>query len=218
MDALDVLMNAVMLDNPDTTKEEAEAYVYDKYGIDPDIPRDEWAAGVKSKIKIAANEARKELNTLKGSIQLPEILTPEQAEQRRTEEVEKLKSQLKPLKEKFAQFDKFTRKIGDETFEFVTPDDYKSNLPTMFEEFFVNGGQEVNETTLSAITELKEALMVYRNFDNVYRAIESDVSARIKKEYDEKLGNALPPNEATAPEVEDGLSGLPGMKEFLTKH
>jgi len=217
MDALDVLINAVMLNNPDITKEEAQDWVYDKYVIDPDVPRDEWSAGVKSKVKIAANEARKELNTLKSSIALPEILTEEQAEQRRAEGVEKLKKQIKPLADKFAQFDKFQRQVGDNSFEFVVPDDYKAGLPTMFEEFFVKGGAEVNEESLSAISELRDSLMVYRNFDNVYRAIESDVSARIKKEYDEILGNTPPPNQATAPEQTDGL-GLPSIKDFIARY
>ena len=215
MDALDVLVNQVMLDNPDVSKEDARAHVYNEYGVDADTPEGEWSAAVKTKIKIKANEARKELNALKASVTLPEILTHEQVEQKRIEQVEALKKQIKPLQEKFAQFDKFTEKVGENEFEFAVPEDYKSQLSAMFEGFFVQGGNEINEDNLGVITELKEALMLKRNFANIYRAIETDVAARLKKEYDERLGNTQPPNGATATDFGAAPARVDGFEAFL---
>lgn len=215
MDALDVLVNQVMLDNPDVSKEDARAHVYNEYGVDADTPEGEWSAAVKTKIKIKANEARKELNALKASVTLPEILTHEQVEQKRIEQIEALKKQIKPLQEKFAQFDKFTEKVGENEFEFAVPEDYKSQLSAMFEGFFVQGGNEINEDNLGVITELKEALMLKRNFANIYRAIETDVAARLKKEYDERLGNTQPPNGATATDFGAAPARVDGFEAFL---
>jgi hypothetical protein len=204
-----------MLDNPDVSKEDARAHVYNEYGVDADTPEGEWSAAVKTKIKIKANEARKELNALKASVTLPEILTHEQVEQKRIEQIEALKKQIKPLQEKFAQFDKFTEKVGENEFEFAVPEDYKSQLSAMFEGFFVQGGNEINEDNLGVITELKEALMLKRNFANIYRAIETDVAARLKKEYDERLGNTQPPNGATATDFGAAPARVDGFEAFL---
>ena len=215
MDALEVLINGVMLDNPDVSKAEAQDWVNDKYGIDPETPAEEWSSAVKSKVKIAANEQRKELAKLKSSIELPEILTPEQVEQKKLESETTLRKQIKPLQDKFSQFDKFTEKVGDNTFEFVVPDEYRAELPTMFEAFFVNGGQEVNETNLATIAELRDSLMLKRNFADIYRAIETDVEARVKKTYDERLGNAAPPNSSTSTDQGEAAQRSDGIEAFL---
>jgi hypothetical protein len=60
--------------------------------------------------------------------------------------------------------------------------------------------------------------MLLRNFDHVYRSIESDVEARVKKEYDERLGNAAPPNTATATDDGNGAERPDGMGAFLKRH
>jgi hypothetical protein len=85
----------------------------------------------------------------------------------------------------------------------------------MFEAFFVNGGQEVNETNLATIAELRDSLMLKRNFADIYRAIETDVEARVKKTYDERLGNAAPPNSSTSTDQGEAAQRSDGIEAFL---
>lgn len=197
MDDLKVLVKSILLEQPDLAESDVEEYLNSEYGIDKDTPREEWSNALKTKIKIKAAEKRKELGELKKQINLPEVLTPEQREAKAAEARENTKKALEPYAEKFAQFDKFNRTVGDKQFEFVVPDDYKESLKPMFEAFFL-AGNEVNENNLEAIQKVRDGQMLLENFDSVYRAIESDVEARIRKEHDIELGNTTPPNTAAA--------------------
>lgn len=214
MDDLKVLTKSVLLEQPDLAESDVEEYLASEYGIDKDTPREEWSNALKTKIKIKAAEKRKELETLKKQISLPEVLTPEQLEAKATEEREKTRKAIEPFAEKFAQFDKFQRTIGDKQFEFIVPDEYKGNLKSMFEIFFL-AGNEVNETNLDAIQKVRDGQMLLENFDHIYRAIESDVEARVRKELDKQLGNETPPNTATATDVGAGAERPDGFGAFV---
>jgi hypothetical protein len=141
-------------------------------------------------------------------------MTPEQMEAKIAEQKEATKKAIEPYAEKFAQYDKFARTIGDKQFEFVVPDEYKEGLKPMFEAFFLSGN-EVNEANLNAIQEVRDGQMLLHNFDSVYRAIESDVEARIRREIDEQLGNTAPPNTATATDDGGTQEKENGMGAFL---
>jgi hypothetical protein len=214
MDDLRILTKSVLLEQPDLAESDVEEYLASEYGIDKDTPREEWSNALKTKIKIKAAEKRKELETLKKQITLPEVLTPEQLEAKATEDREKTRKAIEPFAEKFSQFDKFQRTIGDKQFEFVVPDEYKGNLKSMFETFFL-AGNEVNETNLDAIQRVRDGQMLLENFDSVYRAIESDVEARVRKEIDKQLGNETPPNTATATDAGAGAERPDGFGAFI---
>ena len=217
LDDVKVLVKSILLEQPDLAESAVEEYLQEEYGIDKDTPREEWSNALKTKIKIKAAEKRKELAVLKSQIKTPEVLTPEQRAAKVEEAKEATKKAIAPYADKFAQYDKFARTIGDKQFEFVVPDDYKAELKSMFETFFL-AGNEVNENTLTAIQDVRDGQMLLRNFDHVYRSIESDVEARVKKEYDERLGNAAPPNTATATDDGNGAERPDGMGAFLKRH
>ena len=217
MDDLKVLAKSILLEQPDLAESDVEEYLNSEYGIDKDTPREEWSNALKTKIKIKAAEKRRELGELKKQINPPEVMTPEQREAKAAELRENTKKAIEPYAGKFAQFDKFNRTVGDKQFEFVIPDDYKESLKPMFEAFFL-AGNEVNESNLDAIQKVRDGQMLLENFDSVYRAIESDVEARIKKEYDNELGNTTPPNTSTASDEGTEKESPNGMGAFLRRN
>ena len=73
----------------------------------------------------------------------------------------------------------------------------------MFEAFFVNAGNEVNEENLAMMDELKNALLLKRHFKQIYKTIEADVSTRVKAEYDSRLNNTHPAGTQSAAELEN---------------
>lgn len=214
MDDFDVLVKSVLLEQPDLAEKDVRQYLEGELGVDPETPMEELDASVRTKIKIKAAEKRKELGVLKSQIQLPEVLTPEQLEQQKAEQFEKVKETIKPYADKFAQFDKFSTEVGDKKFEFVVPDEYKESLKPMFESFFLSGN-ELNEQNLQTVSELRDALLLSRHLPSVYRAIESDVEARLRQEMDEKLGNTAPPNTSTASDAATETESPHGMGAFL---
>ena len=214
LDDVKVLVKSILLEQPDLAESDVEDYLQEEYGIDKDTPREEWSNALKTKISIKASEKRKELGVLKSQINLPEVMTPEQREAKIAEQKETTKKAIEPYAEKFAQYDKFARTVGDKQFEFVVPDEYKEGLKPMFEAFFLSGN-EVNENNLKSIQEVRDGQMLLQNFDSVYRAIESDVEARLRRETDETLGNTTPPNTATASDEGGSPESPNGMGAFL---
>lgn len=214
MDDFDILVKSVLLEQPDLAEKDVRQYLEGELGVDPETPREELDASVRTKIKIKAAEKRKELGVLKSQISLPEVLTPEQAEQQKAEQLTKVKETIKPYADKFAQFDKFSTDVGDKKFEFVVPDEYKESLKPMFEAFFLSGN-ELNEQNLQTVSELRDALLLSRHLPSVYRAIETDVEARLRQETDEKLGNTTPPNTSTATDGGAEVESPHGMGAFL---
>jgi hypothetical protein len=214
MDGVEILIKGVMLDNKDVSYEDARSYILNEYGI-AETPQEEWSAAVKTKIKVKAGELRKELGSLKAQIKMPEVTTDEQKAALAEEYKTKKAQALAPYAETFSKFDKFTAKIDDNTtFEFATPDEYKASLEGMFKGYFLDGGQELNPENLKSIEELRSGLMLLYNFPKVYKAIEGDVTLRLKAETDKKLGNEAPENKAVKTDDQTKQT-LGGMDKFL---
>jgi hypothetical protein len=135
---------------------------------------------------------------------VPTKQTPEEREAESARVKEERKVQLKPLRDTFSKFDKFTEEIEPgKVFELNVPDEYKQSLPDMFETYFVEAGLEATPESLKDIENLKEALLLRQNFKQIYKVIEGDVETRMRAEQDRLLGNIPPPNKQTATQGED---------------
>lgn len=216
MSDLDVLIKNQMLETPDLIGGEngAKEYILDKYGIDTSLPKEEWSTTLQNKIKIEANQKRKEWNELKSKVELPKVMTAEEREAETTRLQEEKRTKITPLKETFSKFDKFTEEIEEgKIFEFNVPDEYKEVLPAMFDTYFVEAGLDVNEDTLKSMEKLKRALLLEGNFKQIYKIIEGDVETRMKQKQDELLNNTTPPNTRTAAEL-----GESDSQKFSKEH
>lgn len=211
----DILVKKYLLDNPDLPEEDVRRTVLEEYGIDADNPSEVNAVS-KTKMRIKANEARKEFAELKGSIKIPEVLTDEQRAALQAEARQKKAEAIKPIAEKFSKYEKFTAKVDDKEFEWKVPEESQKGLRDMFEGYFLDGGNEVNEETLKDITDIREAVILRDNFASIYKAIEGDVTLKVKAEYDAKLHNDNPDNLNTTPPAGNDTEPQ-GMRSLLDK-
>jgi hypothetical protein len=224
MDDLEVLIKNQMLETPNLIGGEngAREYILDKYGVDTSLPKEEWSITVQNKIRIEADQKRKEWDKLKSEVVLPNVATPEQREAERVRLQEEKKIKITPLKETFSKFDKFTETIEDgKVFDFNVPDEYKQKLPDMFEAYFVQAGLEPNKENLDAMEDLKQALLLKNHFKQIYKTIEGDVETRMKAERDRLLNNVNPTNTQSANEVgesdKDKFSNEQGLGKFFNR-
>jgi hypothetical protein len=222
MSDIDVLIKNELLKNPKLIGREkgAEGLILKRYGIDPSIPKEEWDITTQNEILVAASDARKQWNELKATVKMPEIATPEQREAALAKSREDKSQQLTPLKETFSKFDKFTLEIEPgKVLDVTVPDEYKEELPKMFEDFFIKGGVEVTKEALADIESLKTAIFLKNNIKQIYKVIEGDVETRMRAERDALLNNTNPTNTKTAAEVETdeakNLSNKQGFGKML---
>ncbi|MFA5638699.1 MAG: hypothetical protein WC961_07465 [Anaerovoracaceae bacterium] len=218
MDSFEVLVKEKMLSTSGLKKENVEAALMKKYGIDSDTPREEWDDIAKTEIAIDAQAAREKFEELKSKVELPDVKTQEQIKAELDSLKENKIKEIAPYQDKFKSFDKFTRKIGDEQFEFDVPSDYKESLSDMFKGFFVEGNLPVNETNLEIVVELRDALFLLRNFDKIHEVIKKSAVSETVEKTDELLHNKQPQNTATrSDDGEDDRAGLGGrgLEDFL---
>ena len=218
MDSFEVLVKEKMLSTSGLKKENVEAALMKKYGIDSDTPREEWDDIAKTEIAIDAQAAREKFEELKSKVELPDVKTQEQIKAELDSLKENKIKEIAPYQDKFKSFDKFTRKIGDEQFEFDVPSDYKESLSDMFKGFFVEGNLPVNETNLETVVELRDALFLLRNFDKIHEVIKKSAVSETVEKTDELLHNKQPQNTATrSDDGEDDRAGLGGrgLEDFL---
>jgi len=218
MDSFEVLVKEKMLSTSGLKKENVEAALMKKYGIDSDTPREEWDDIAKTEIAIDAQAAREKFEELKSKVELPDVKTQEQIKAELDSLKENKIKEIAPYQDKFKSFDKFTRKIGDEQFEFDVPSDYKESLSDMFKGFFVEGNLPVNETNLETVVELRDAFFLLRNFDKIHEVIKKSAVSETVEKTDELLHNRQPQNTATrSDDGEDDRAGLGGrgLEDFL---
>jgi len=211
----DILVKKYLLDNPDLPEEDVRRTVLEEYGIDADNPSEVNAVS-KTKMRIKANEARKEFAELKGSIKMPEVLTDEQRAALQAEARQKKEAAIKPIAEKFSKYEEFTAKVDDKEFKWKVPEESQKGLKDLFEGYFLDGGNEVNKENLESISELRDAVILRDNFASIYKAIEGDVTLKIKAEYDAKLHNDNPENLNTTPPPGNDTEPQ-GMRSLLDK-
>ena len=181
----------------------ARAVIFKRYGIDSETNMEDLDITTQNEILIEANAVRKSWNELKTSVKPPVVKTEaERMAEKDLADKERLK-QITPFRETFSKFDKFTEQIDeDTTFDFNVPEEYKAELPKMFDTFFVDSGLEVNQENLAAMEEIKQALFLRKNFKQIHKLIEGNVETKMKAERDKLLGNENPSNTHTAAEIE----------------
>ena len=211
MDNFDALVKNKQLTMPDLKAENIKAVLMKKFGIDEDTPVEEWDDLTKTEIAIEAKAVKDEFLKLQSSVELPTAKTQEQMDEEVRLAREAKVAEVTPYVDKFKNFDKFTREIKEgETFEFDVPSDYKDSLEGMFKGFFVEGNLPINEENLNTVVELRDALLLYRNFNKIHDVIESGALAKHKAATDALLNNTQPENTTVNVDTEDPRAGLPG--------
>jgi hypothetical protein len=201
---VEVLVKNKLLETPDLIGGESGAreLVYNELGIDGDTPEAEWTNLTKNKIKTQAKDIRMSWDELKSKVELPKVLTADEIALSRKQKLQATLEAAKPAIDQFSKFDHFTEEIEEgKTFDFIVPDEYKQSLPDMIKAA-IEAGIEPTAENMAVLHEQKEALMLRRNFKQIYKIIEADVETKLKAEEDKRNGNIPPPNTTKATESE----------------
>ena len=190
----DAIVDKEKLSTPKVKEEYIRAVLHERYGIDKDVPPEEWSELTKAKIAMDAASAKAWIGDLKKGIELPKVVSREERERQATEALNQKRQAITPLKEEFAKFSKI--KVGG--IEYDLPDDFKSKQGDMFDAYFINAGNEVTDENLVTIQELREALAIRDSIEGIAKAIRTDAETQLQAKIDAQLGNTRLPNTATA--------------------
>ena len=213
MDDLELLAKERKMRGSKSSLSDIKAVIIDELGIDAEQKPEEWDSFTKAKIEIKATDARDNIKKLLKDIEVPKVVTKEEREEQQAKFLEEKIKAVAPIKKVFTKFDVY--KNGD--FEFVAPDEFKSQLPDIFDNMFIKAGLEVNEENLATAELLKKALFVEEYLPKMLEVKEKEVLARVKAEQDALLHNDTPPNTATATDqaTEEEDPNRPGLNKFF---
>lgn len=210
MDDLEVIARERKMRLPKSSLDAIKAVIKKEIGADPEQKPEEWDALTKTELEMKSADARERIKTLLQGIELPKVITKEEREQALAKVLEDKTKAVAPIREIFKKFD--TYKNGD--FEFAVPDEFKSKLDGMFQGMFIDSGLDVNEENLATAEVIKKGLFLEEYLPKMLEVRDKQTEARIKAEYDAKLGNDKPLNTATAtdqiPQPEES-----GVSNFL---
>jgi hypothetical protein len=200
LSSLEVLALQVKLNNPGAVDGPGQAtakdFVYDKFDLDPD-DIDGMSPMQKSKMDIAANEARKEFSKLSSDIEVPDVagLTA-----KRQEEITKATEAWTPVVKdelvKGLDSITFTAKGQDgkteEVFKFNISDDYKAAILDATDKTIADlasKGIEVNDQTKKAIVKAWKDQYVLMNLPKIMQSYTNDKVAKMTQETFDKYHN-----------------------------
>ena len=212
MSDIEVLANEVKMKLPNRSLESIKSVILDDIGADTSEDPKEWDEKILTKLEIKASAARENIRTLLGGVQLPKIESKEEAQARAVSELSKRVEQSVPQKQSFLQFDKF--KVRDDL-EYTVPDEFKSKLPDMFDEFIIKAGNDPTPENLQTLNDLREAFFFSENKDKILDMMYKDAESKVKAKLDEKLANSTPPNTATASDAAQGDKPTNDGTEFM---
>ena len=209
---MNVLIDKVLLNTPsfDSDRARAEAIVRDKYGIEEDEKPEEWSQLTKDKMLMDANTARSEFKALAETVNLPEVISPEdRAAQIAADKAALTASWEEPLKS-IAQYDKetLTDAEGNVLLEFDVPDEFKAGIKDYATALIDSGGLPVNKETLNFIESDIRKNNIASNITNILAAYKGKLESEWLANKDKEEGNDVPLNTDTAPPQEGELSGL----------
>ena len=213
MSDLEVLAKERKMRGSKSSLDNIKAVIIKELGIDAELKPEEWDSLVTTEVEMKATDARDRIKTLLKDIELPKVVTKEEREAQQVKFLEEKIKAVTPIKEVFKKFDTYNN--GE--FEFIVPDEFKSQLPDIFDNMFIKAGLEVNEENIATAELLKKALFVEEYLPKMLEVKEKEVLARVKAEQDALLNNNEPPNTATATDqsTDQEDPNRPGVSKFF---
>jgi len=211
MSDLDVLARVNKLKVPDKSLDVIKEALLDELGIDTTLDPKEWDQKALTRLALKASDARKYISDMMEGVEVPKVLSKEEMDRLAQEAASKKESEVAPHRAEYLKFDKV--KILDDL-EYTVPDEFKADLPGMFDTFMIKAGNEPTPENIEALNDLREALFFNKYKKEIYDVMYKDAESKIKKALDDKLGNTKPPNSAQA---SDGAGGQQpsGASKFM---
>jgi len=153
---------------------------------------------------------------LKSEINLPKSLSPEEAAAARAEQLQKVKSSWAPYLGEISGFDKLTipGEAGSVILEMEVPKAFRDSLPDLINNVIEQTGVVPSPETIKNIVTHRNRNFVYDYLPKILEVHGNNIRSQIEKEYAERLGNTMPPNNTIAPKPIDAPEGG-GARQLL---
>ena len=218
MDKVDLLAHRLLLDAPDIEGglEGAKEAVLADMGLEVGSKPEEWDRITKNKITVKAAQARKDLEELQRSVEIPKVKSEADLQLEVANKIEGLKRAWTPFLDKMEAIDKLQIPAEDGTV-LATIDIPAEWRKEMHEELIgtaLSSGVEPNEETIRELNAIREMKFIHKNFPKLYTILENQWKSKAIEERDKLLNNDSPPNNSVKPDVKPDDSGV-GIRSFL---
>lgn len=201
---LEVVAQLDLLDGVvEGSEADAKAVVAEEYGIDLEADPKDWTPVAKARLKRAALEARKNLQSIKDGITLPEkvdvagqVESQKAKLQQRKETISKGWNDVVPklltdLKEvEINDYDKDGN--AESLIKYVMDEDAKKSLGSEVLNYLVTNDKDINDDNVKEAATIIQSQYVLRNLGKILKSYGGALVAELDRKRDEELHNPNP--------------------------
>jgi hypothetical protein len=199
LDPVQTLEMQLAIQNPEFTKEEIGEYLKKKYDYDPEVDTKPPAD-----MTLAAKEAKKELNKLKTSVEIPkkvDLVAMRENKQKEFEQtINKIKADFEPIVNKLAE------SMNDlelfDGFKFQIEPEAKAEASKQMLDILVDSGAKMDVNAEKYIADARATVLTNYFIKNSKRIMESYAAQKVAdrdKEWEQKVHNPKPINDPPPP-------------------
>lgn len=218
MDKLDLLAHRLLLDTPDIEGglEGAKEAVLDELKVDVGSKPEEWDRITKNKLTMKAAQAKKDLEELARSVEIPKVRSEADVQAEMATKIDGLKRAWTPFLDKMEAIDKLQIPAEDGTVlaSIDIPAEWRREMREELIGTALASGVEPNEETIKELNAIREMKFIHKNFPKLYTILENQWKSKAIEERDKLLNNDSPPNNSIKPDEKPDDSGV-GMRSFL---
>ena len=206
MSGWDALKNELLVNTPNLEGGEAGAdeMLRIKYGIEEDLPMEDWTRAQRNMVAQDSLKAKDSLKELNNDIKVPERVDYKSLQAQNKE------SWNQPLTDTINGIDEIKL---TEDFSFKLTPEMKQGLHEEFINEIASSNKRLSEDTLSEVAGELRSRMLERHLDKVISAVDARAEERVKAEYRKKVHNEQPLNTDTRPDGE--LSDDDHVRNYL---
>lgn len=221
MDKVELLAHRLLLDAPDIEGglEGAKEAVLSDMGLEIGSKPEEWDRITKNKLTVKAAQARKDLEELQRSVEIPKVKTEADLQAEMATKIDGLKRAWTPLLDKMETIDKLQIPAEDGTVlaSIDIPAEWRKEMREELTTTALASGQEPTEENIKELNAIREMKFIWKNLPKLYTILENQWKSRAIEERDKLLHNDTPPNNSVKPDVKPDDSGV-GIRDFLDRY
>ena len=221
MDKVELLAHRLLLDAPDIEGglEGAKEAVLSDIGLEIGSKPEEWDRITKNKLTVKAAQARKDLEELQRSVEIPKVKTEADLQAEMATKIDGLKRAWTPLLDKMETIDKLKIPAEDGTVlaSIDIPAEWRKEMREELTTTALASGQEPTEENIKELNAIREMKFIWKNLPKLYTILENQWKSKAIEERDKLLHNDTPPNNSVKPDVKPDDSGV-GIRDFLDRY
>lgn len=218
MDKLELLAHRLLLDTPDIDGglEGAKETVLSELGVEQGSKPEEWDRITKNKLTVKASQAKKDLEELTRSVEIPKVKSEADLQSEVAAHQEGLKKVWTPFLDKMETIDKLQIPAEDGTVltTIDIPTEWRQAMKAELQDMILSGGIEPNEESIKQLNAVREMKFIHANLPKLYTIWRNQIESKAIEERDKLLNNTEAPNTSIKPDEKPDTTGL-GMRSFL---